>query len=136
MIEYIHSFDSGTGVCTVFVKGTFRRPESTRKMQRLMRDLHSEHQCHHFLFDLTNAVVVSGTFDTFEAGSTAPGMEHTIRQFRIAIVYSKLTEDEQFFENVAVNRGYQLRVFDNRDKALEWLGPIADNTYRDRDAHC
>ena len=26
-----------------------------------------------------------------------------------------------FFENVAVNRGLEARVFDDEDKALEWL---------------
>jgi len=129
MIEHTNSFDAGAGVCTVLVKGTFRRPESTREMQRLMCNPHSEYQCRHFLFDLTNAVVVAGTLETFEAGSAAPEMEQTIRDFRIAIVYSKLTEDEQLFENVAVNRGYQLHVFDSRDKAIEWLGPPASNTF-------
>lgn len=97
-------------------------------MQRLMCELHEEYKCRHFLFDLTNAVVVASTMETFDAGSEAPKMESTIRLFRLAIVYSKLTENERFFENVAVNRGYQLRVFDNMDRAIEWLRPAAADT--------
>ena len=30
-------------------------------------------------------------------------------------------ENDRFFENVAVNRGFNLRIFSDSDKAVEWL---------------
>jgi hypothetical protein len=47
---------------------------------------------------------------------------------KLAIVYAEITEQERFFEDVAVNRGYRLRVFDDKKKALEWLMPTDDKT--------
>lgn len=43
---------------------------------------------------------------------------------KIALVYSGDLTDHGFMENVAVNRGYRLKVFDQIDKAIEWLKPI------------
>ena len=44
------------------------------------------------------------------------------RRFRIAVVYSIITKEEQFMENVGFYRGAAaFRVFDNIDAAREWI---------------
>jgi hypothetical protein len=40
---------------------------------------------------------------------------------RLAIVVGEPKEDYSFFENVAVNRSYNLRIFSDSAKAAEWL---------------
>lgn len=129
MIEYKYELDNNSGICLVFVTGTFKRPENTREMQVLMSDLHDKYGYHRFFFDLTRASVESETLSTFEAGSKSPsGMDELIRRFSIAIVYAELTDDEKFFEDVASNRGYRLRVFEEIDDAKQWLEPENENT--------
>jgi hypothetical protein len=45
------------------------------------------------------------------------------REYKIAAVYAdnKSRETMSFAENVTVNRGYKVGVFENEDKALLWL---------------
>jgi hypothetical protein len=124
IMEYTFDFDKASGLCTVCVSGKFKRPESSRELQRLMCDIYDKHGYVLFLFDLTNAVVESSTLNAFDAAAPPSSMSETLRKFQIAIVYSKLTETDRFFENVAVNRAYRVRVFDDRDKAIEWLDLI------------
>ena len=40
---------------------------------------------------------------------------------KVALVYSSTSVDEIFLESVAVNRGYNLKVFEKTDKAIEWF---------------
>ena len=54
--------------------------------------------------------------------------EHEQAQQRIALLYADHLADHKFLEDVAVNRGYLLRVFDQMDKALEWLTSKEENT--------
>lgn len=42
-------------------------------------------------------------------------------KWKIAMVFSKLTEDTQFMETVFRNRGYNFRQFDDIEKAREWI---------------
>ena len=44
------------------------------------------------------------------------------------MLYADHLADHKFLEDVAVNRGYLLRVFDQMDKALEWLTSKEENT--------
>ena len=44
-------------------------------------------------------------------------------RLKIALLFAGDMEDHKFMENVAYNRGYQVRVFDNRDQAMAWLIP-------------
>ena len=41
--------------------------------------------------------------------------------FGIAVVYSENEKAYKFWEIVAKNRGYLARIFNDKDKALEWL---------------
>ncbi len=62
--------------------------------------------------------------DTFETGTVPVDPDKKQTRQKIALLYDHYLDDHKFLENVAVNRGYQLRVFVERGKALEWLKPM------------
>jgi hypothetical protein len=74
-------------------------------------------------FDMTNADVIAGTMPTFNAANPKGELVQELRTIKTAFVRHELTEDDRFFENVSVNRGFQVGAFDSLDKALEWLKP-------------
>lgn len=50
---------------------------------------------------------------------TRPRINYT-REFKLAIVRSDITE-KRLFEIAANNRGAFVKVFDNEEKAIQWL---------------
>jgi hypothetical protein len=120
-MKYTYHFDEASGICTVHVTGKHRRPEDSMTLQQFARSFGDEHGCRRFLFDMTKAEIVGGTGDTFKTGTVPGDKNHKQTMQKISLVYSGDLADHKFMENVAVNRGYQLRVFDRLDKAIEWL---------------
>ncbi len=70
------------------------------------------------LGDIRNMPGRISAIDRFKLGIAGADI---IRRARVAIVYRK--EDlNWFFETVIVNRGANVRVFDNTEEASKWLG--------------
>ncbi len=64
------------------------------------------------------------TFDIYESAKYVS--EYAPKFVRIALVFNKkYAKDISFFEDVVVNRGLMMRVFDDIDKAKKWLLPNA-----------
>lgn len=122
-MDYTTEFDETREICTVRVTGRHRRPQDSLTLQQVARDFGDELGCSRFLFDMTEAEIIGGTMDTFETGTVPVDHDHKQTRQRIALLYVGDLADHKFMEDVAVNRGYQLRVFDDRDKAVEWLAP-------------
>jgi hypothetical protein len=120
-MEYISQFDGANGICTVRVSGVFRRPNDSDELKQFAVRYSREQGCQRFLFDMTNAEVIAGTMPTFNAASPKGELAQALRTIKTAFVRPELTEDDRFFETVAVNRGFPLRAFDSLDNALEWL---------------
>jgi len=58
------------------------------------------------------------TFNIYDFGVNLP------RQLKIAIIASKdqtTSQDVTFLDNVAHNRGVNIKIFSSRNEALEWL---------------
>ena len=65
-----------------------------------------------------------GTFDTY--ADAAFMSAHVPRVARVAIVCNpKFIDDARFFEDVAVNRGLTVRVFQDPAIASQWLRDVA-----------
>jgi len=122
-MEYTIEFDEVKELCNVHVTGRVKRPEDSQVLQKLARDLGIEHGCQRFLYDMRQAEIIGGTLETYTVGTVPVDTDHTQMRQRIALVYAGDLTDPKFMETVAVNRGYQVRVFDNLENALEWLGP-------------
>lgn len=120
-MKYVQEFDTDSGICTLRVSGDFVRPADAFEIERITANLHGELGCFRFLVDMTNAHIVSGTMDTFASSNPPRELTAILRKVRVAALYVELTEDHRFLENVAVNRGLMLHVFDGRDEAIRWL---------------
>lgn len=120
-MKYTSKYDETSGICSVRVTGKHKRPKDSLTLQQFAWDFGGERNCQRFLFDMTQAEIIGGTMDTFEAGTIPTDPDHMQVKKKIALAYSGDMTDHKFMENVAVNRGYNLRVFDQIDKALEWL---------------
>jgi hypothetical protein len=75
---------------------------------------------HRVLVDVTTAHAYPATVDYFDFASgltqDAPG------NIRLALVVKEERKEiGKFFENVAVNRGLDVRCFTDRDEGLKWL---------------
>jgi len=119
-MEYSIEHNEPEGICIVRVSGDHKRPDDSRVLQEVAREIRSETGCNRFLYDMRKAIVSGSTMDTFETGVT-PLKEKFERDFRIALVYSGNLDDHRFMENIVVNRGYVLRVFSEIEEATLWL---------------
>lgn len=120
-MEYTTRHETDRGICAVAVTGTVQRPHDSVTLQQYARDFGSEHDCRRFLFDLTRAQIVGSTTDSFQAGTVPADADRSQRAQAIALVYAPGTGDQTFMETVAVNRGYNVRVFNDIHEAREWL---------------
>ncbi len=120
-MKYTTEFDEAKGICMIRVTGRNKRPDDSLVLQQFACDFADERGCQRFLFDMTQAEIIGGTMDTFETGTVPVDPDHKHARQKIALVYSEYTADEGFLEDVAVNRGFRLRVFDEIDTAVEWL---------------
>ena len=126
-MNYITEFNDATGICTVHVTGRVKRPEDSMILQQFARDFGYATGCRRFLFDMTGTEIIGGTFDIYQTGSVPVDSDRRQITQQIALVYSSNLADHKFMETVAVNRGYNLRVFDQINKAIEWLTSNSGN---------
>ena len=63
------------------------------------------------------------TMQTFEvAGHGIPNQKHVRDLVRSAILdHTENIDRIRFFETVAINRGLNVKVFDDKERAIEWL---------------
>jgi hypothetical protein len=85
-----------------------------------LRSEASKHECRRFLNDMRRAEIDFTTFELYGLPGIlgAAGFD---RSWRRAIVAHEQFEDYYFYETVAVNRGYQVKVFADFDEAMTWL---------------
>jgi hypothetical protein len=113
--------DISSGVCAIRVTGPHKRPEDSHELLRIAAATAEVYGCSHFLFDMREAAIVGSTMGAFYTASD-PEKYGVSRFYRIAAVYTEVTKDHRFMENVGFNRGVAaFRVFDNIDEAREWL---------------
>ena len=121
-MEYKVEYDINSDVCVVQVSGIHKRPQDTQELFRIAGTVAAEHGCSRFLFDMREATAVGDTTDAYKSV-----IDHekygASKLFRIAAVYSEITENEKFMENVMVNRGARdYQVFDDIRAARDWIG--------------
>jgi len=120
-MEYTTEYKEMDDIYLVQVTGRVKRPDDSVALQQFARQIEEESGHHRFLFDMRQAQIVAGTYSTFETGTVPNDASRKQLQEIVALVYAGDLEDHKFMETVAVNRGYQLKVFDDMDEATEWL---------------
>ena len=82
------------------------------------------YDCHRLLIDHRKTDVVVKIPDAYHRPEVYEELwddPATVRSIRTAIVFSEITEDYRFLENVIRNRGWNTRIFDDYDAARLWL---------------
>ena len=120
-MKYNSEFDSYNNICRVLVDGTIYGPKDADELKQFARDYFAEQGCRHFLFDMKQTDINIGTMGAFEIGAPQGEIAQALRPLAVAAVVQEITTELSFFENVAVNRGFMVHVFDDIDKAIEWL---------------
>lgn len=90
---------------------------ATKKAHQMGKEL----GIHHFLVDATESISQASVTDQYEfayQGVTAPDM---LRNVVVAALVSPGDHSHDFMETVARNSGTIYKIFDNLDKALEFL---------------
>lgn len=126
-MEYTSVFDEASGICTVTVTGKVKRPVDSQILQQFAHDYDKDKGCRKFLFNMTKAEVIGGTIDAYNTGSFMADSDHKQIWQKMALVYTEVTNEHKFMETVALNRGYNLRVFgqSDMDNAIQWLTKAA-----------
>ncbi len=120
-MEHTFELDRTNDICTVTITGEFHSPQDGFRMQYFALQFFAEHDCHLFLFDLTGAEIFTGTSEAYDIANPKGELAEGLRRLRGALLYSILTDHEYFLENVAVNHGFSIKVFDQHADAIEWL---------------
>lgn len=82
-----------------------------------------EHGIDHYLLDCTSLVHGRSVIDIYSFGSLYVNLDIP-RGSKQAVILSTNEENQKntrFYETVARNRGYNVRVFNDRYEALAWL---------------
>ena len=120
MKKYIERFEFENGETYVHLSGKFPNKllRDKKNVFQPLIDACISHQCNKALIDATDLDVGLNTMELFKAGEDAAHMSRL--NLRVAIVAREDMFD-QFFEDVAVNRGGDIEVFTDMDAAREWL---------------
>ena len=107
------------GYLHVTVSGVFSVALAKQSVDMLAATC-SKEDCYTVLFDCRPITGEMRVFDRYTIGQYgAEILPHTIK---IAMLGRKdQVSPDDFFENVAVNRGMILKVFSDEKKAIEWL---------------
>jgi len=96
--------------------------EGSLNMARAIADTMRTHQMTKILIDHWNIEGVAGTTIEIYDRPTVFKLIGILLSIKIAeIIKPEHWEHFRFFETVCRNRGYQLSVFEDKDKALAWL---------------
>lgn len=95
-------------------------PDTARQASLKARDLAEQTGAKKFLVNMKDA---TDLFRTLERYKYASSMQQRSCQHneRFALVFPDGHAERQFAEDVAVNRGFNLRTFESVDGAVQWL---------------
>ena len=96
-------------------------PESNEKLWKELAEACRKHKCRKVLAEGPTQKRKINSMDAFESGTKA---SESIPGLMLAICINEYTPDEttKFFINVAYNRGVRIEFFNDKQKALAWLG--------------
>ena len=87
----------------------------------------ASHELHKFLVDDREMIPDLSTLELYQLPEVLERMGFGKRD-RAAVLYcerSPKAEDFRFFENTAINRGFDVRLFTDLDQAVDWLRSAA-----------
>ena len=106
-------------IVQITITGTYDFDSEPEVLKKLVL-LHEEHNSKRSLFDFREGTIVAKILTTY----SRPKLYEELgikRSRKAAILLKELNEDLQFWENVTVNRGWNIKLFIDYDAAIEWL---------------
>ncbi|MCX6640784.1 MAG: hypothetical protein NTW14_09930 [bacterium] len=90
------------------------------EMLKEVNPLLREHSTNRLLIDLRLAELQFSVADLFNRPDEylELGLD---RRLRTGLIFRELNENRRFLETVCVNRGYNLKVFEDYDQAVQWV---------------
>ncbi|PHS06471.1 MAG: hypothetical protein COA78_14255 [Blastopirellula sp.] len=119
-MDYTAEIDREKNLYTICVTGDYERPKDAIALQKATNELREKHEINRFLIDYREARITGGTMDAYDSAMAANQTMIPFK-FKLAFVYRGDMSVPKFMEDVVVNMGYQLRVFDDIDLAKKWL---------------
>ena len=114
-----HQYSAELQILIVNVTGLVDRLLWERQLRSSIQEADT-YSCYRFLVDYRKAELRLDLVDLYDRPALyeETGMPRTAR---IAIMLGPNRKDSQFIETVTANRGYSVRIFEDRDEAIAWL---------------
>ena len=99
--------------------GTYDLETEVETLKKMASKL-KKHNCNKCIFDHRETNVIAKPLKSYERSALYERLWGD-RSTRAAAVFRKLNEDYQFFETVCRNQGWNIRIFDDFETAIDWL---------------
>ena len=86
-----------------------------------IRRMSEQRACLSVLVDTTRQTTPTDVSSLFERGAHAATQLKILGLSVAVVVNEQMRRPHEFFENVAVNRGFKVQIFYDRETALAWL---------------
>ena len=114
-IEYIEN----KGIVLLTTSGTYELDAEVETLKKMASTL-KEHNCNRCIFDHRDTNVIAKVHQSFERSALYEKIWRN-RATKAAIVFREINEDFEFLETTVRNRGWNVRIFDDYDAAVDWL---------------
>ncbi len=118
------SYNPALGILEVKVYGDYFLAEATQLLLETAAMI-QEHHCSKILTDLQDAKVNISTLEQYNAPELFQKVfeesDIDVRKVKRAVVAANVSQDYRFAENVVVNRGQKMRIFQDIEEAKRWL---------------
>ncbi len=94
--------------------------EEVNELMAKTSDIRQNHGLDRILSDHRGVTDLPGIADLYKLGKSLA--EELFHGAKLAVIGGALQNDEEFAEDVAVNRGVDVRLFHEEQAAREWLG--------------
>jgi hypothetical protein len=122
-MPYTLEYNRALNIIELVYTGRYTPQESRESTSKAIA-LGKEHGDADALVDATEAKLEVSIFDLFDLPDRQYVAQDMKRKIRIAVIPPRRPEDQEaarFYETACFNRGWQVRLFPDRDDAIEWL---------------
>jgi len=119
------SYNADLAICEIIVTGIYNDPLA-EQIRIAAQEIIVKHDCIRLIIDCRAAELQTSTLSLLaspdEIKEILSALEIPAYKVKRAFVVSRDIDDYSFIETVSVNRGLQVRVFQEMNAAISWLG--------------
>lgn len=116
-------YDTASGITTVTYRG-MTPGDDLRAATSAAIGLGKTHGTWRFLIDVSEASLAVGAVEVFNLPATQFPAENADRGSLMAVLLGATAREREiaaFYETVCLNRGWRVKLFEDRDEASRWL---------------